>query len=100
MAQLRQITYTKPLPPDAEVVTHKGQPHARVNDGGKWVLVPLTRGGDRIRLKSSKWYGEYTDADGILRCEPLSTDKTAAGQMLAERVRREEMKRAGLTDPF
>jgi hypothetical protein len=101
MARLRRMPYTKPLPPDAKIVTYKGKPHARfLGDDGRMALAPLTRKGDRIRLLSAKWYGEYRDADAILRCVPLSTDKTAAGQMLADLVRKAEMGRAGLSDPF
>src|SRR5262245_45753575 len=99
MARLRRMPYSKPIPRDAEVVAHKGRPHARFADGGRTVLAPLTRKGDRIRLLTKKWYGEYRDADGVLRCVPLSTDKTAAGQMLAELVRKAEFRKANITDP-
>ena len=100
MPRLRRMPYTKPIPEGAEIVTHKGQPHARFNDDGRIVAAPLTKKGDRIRLLSRKWYGEYTDADGKPCCVPLSTDKTAAGQMLAELVRKTELKKANLSDPF
>src|SRR5262249_584937 len=93
MPRLRRMPYTKPLPEGAEIVTHKGNPHARFTDDGKTILAPLTKKGDRIRLASRKWYGEYRDAAGVLQCVPLATDKTAAGQMLAELVRRAELKK-------
>jgi integrase len=94
------MPYTKPIPPGAKLVTHKDKPHARFQDEGKTVLAPLTKKGNRIRLLSKKWYGEYKDADGQPQCEPLSTDKTAAGQMLAERVKKAALKKAGLVNPF
>ena len=101
MARLRRMPYTKPLPPDAKIVTHKGKPHARfLGDDGRLALAPLTRKGDRIRLLSAKWYGEYRDADGVLRCVSLSTNKTAAAQMLADLVRKAELKKANIADPF
>ena len=100
MARLRRMPYTKPIPPDAEIISHKGKPHARFTDDGRTVLAPLTRKGDRIRLLSKKWYGEYRDADGVLQCDPLSTDRTAAGQMLADLVRKAELKKANISDPF
>src|SRR5262245_54615176 len=100
MARLRRPPYTKPIPAGAEIITHKGKPHARFLDDGRLVIAPLTRKGDRIRLLSKKWYGEFRDADGILRCVPLSTDKTAAQQMLAELVRKAELKKANISDPF
>ena len=65
MAYLRRPPYTKPIPPDAEIVTVKGKPHARFRgDGGRTVTAPLIKKGDRIRLRSAKWHGVYRDADG------------------------------------
>jgi hypothetical protein len=85
VASLLRPTYTRPIPPGAEVVTHKGKPHARFKgDDGKTVLAPLTKDGKRYRVKAEKWYGQYTDDAGVLRRVPLSTDKTVAGQMLNE----------------
>jgi hypothetical protein len=80
MARLFRQAYTKPIPSDAQRVTLKGKPHARFTDeDGKTVTAALTKNGNRIRLRSAKWYCEYTDADGITRRVPLATDKTAAG---------------------
>lgn len=100
MARLFRQPYTKPIPPDAQRVTVKGKPHARFAEDGKTVTAPLTKNGDRIRLLSAKWYGEYTDGDGITRRVPLANDKTAAGQMLADLVRKAELGKAGIVDPF
>src|SRR5262249_48707535 len=101
MAHLRKPPYTKPLPPDAEIFTRRGQRFARFKDRkGKTIEAPMSEDGQRIRLLSKKWYGEYRDAHGIVRCVPLSTDRTAAEQMLAERVKRAELGKVGVTDPF
>jgi hypothetical protein len=101
MSRLFRQAYTKPVPAGAAIVTLKGKRCARFTDeSGKAVTAPLTKRGDRIRLRSAKWYGEYTDADGITRRVPLSADKTAAGQMLAELVRRAELGKAGVVDPY
>jgi integrase len=101
MSNLRRIPYTKPLPAGAEVITRKGQRFARFKDRkGKTVEAPLNDDGTRIQLLSKKWYGEYKDADGVEQCVPLSTDKTAAGQMLAELVKKAELGKAGISDPF
>jgi hypothetical protein len=101
MPRLFQPPYTKPIPEGTEIVTHKGKPHARFKDKrGKTVQAPLTEDGQRIRLLSRKWYGEYRDADDNLQTVPLSTDKTAAGQMLAALVHKAEMKKANCSDPF
>src|SRR5262245_3244187 len=50
--------------------------------------------------KAKKWYGQYTDGDGISRRVPLSPNKAAAQQMLNELVRRSEMEKVGIRDPF
>src|SRR5271154_1941715 len=100
MARLFRQAYTKPIPPDAVRCTVKGKPSARFTLDGRTVTAPLTRNGDRFRLLSEKWYGEYVDGDDVTKREPLSTDKTAAQQMLAEFERRAELEKAGIRDPF
>jgi site-specific recombinase XerC len=57
---------------------------------------PIT--GEKTTHKSRKWYGEFRDERGITRREALSTDKSAAQAMLAERLRVVERRRAGLED--
>ncbi len=46
------------------------------------------------------WYGKYTDADNIVRKVKLCEDKAASQQMLNELVRKAELGKAGLVDPF
>src|SRR5262245_61645774 len=99
MARLFRQHYTKPLPEGADIITVKGKPHARFTDDGRTVTAPLTKKGDRIRLLSAKWYGEYRDADGIVQRVPLSEDRSAAEVMLGERVKEAELTRRGLADP-
>ncbi|MEX0701310.1 MAG: tyrosine-type recombinase/integrase [Planctomycetales bacterium] len=55
--------------------------------------------GKRIKRKTTKWYGQYTGPDGIVRRVPLCTDKAAAQTMLNEIIRREDRKARGLIDP-
>ena len=63
--------------------------------------VPKGTPGARKRIERSKnWYGEFRDADGILRRVPLCTDKDASQIMLNERIRKEARKMAGLADPY
>ena len=52
--------------------------------GGKAALVPLNDAGDRLLYTSAKWYGEYADGSGVTRRVPLSANRSAAEQMLAE----------------
>jgi hypothetical protein len=101
VAHLRRPPYTKLLPPDAELFTRKGKRFARFHDRqGRIVEAPLSEDGRRVRLRSRVWHGYYRDADGEKCDEALSTDKVAAQQMLAARVKRAEMGRAGIADPF
>jgi len=50
--------------------------------------------------KSAKWYGRFTDADGLERRVPLCKDKTAALAMLNELTIRAERQQAGVSDRF
>jgi integrase len=101
VAYLRRPPYTKPLPPDADLFTHKGKLFARFKDRkGRTIEAPLNADGRRVRLRSRVWHGYYSDRSGREYDVPLCTNKTAAEQMLAELVRRAEMKRANLADPF
>jgi integrase len=56
--------------------------------------------GKRVTRKAKKWYGQYTDGDGIKQRVALATDKAAAQQMLGALTRRVEQQRAGIADPF
>lgn len=101
MPSLRKIPFTKPIPAGAEIFTREGRRFARWIDGKKRPReAEVTEDGARIRQLSRKWYGSYTDADGVERCVSLATDKTAAGQMLAELVRRAELGKAGIVDHY
>lgn len=58
-----------------------------------------TPGARKIKEKSTKWYGQFVDAEGLRKRVPLCTDKVAARQMLAELERQSERGRVGLIDP-
>ena len=64
----------------------------------KPVLLTDPKTGEKIKTKSSKWWGQYKDASGRLRRHPLSVDKRAAQAMLHEIVRKVELEKAGLVD--
>lgn len=59
-----------------------------------------TPGARKVKDRSSKWYGQFTDAKGNRRRVPLCTDKAAARQMLATLEREIQRGKAGLADPF
>jgi site-specific recombinase XerD len=62
--------------------------------------VTNSKTGKVTRKKLPQWWGKYVDADGITRRVSLSTNKTAAGQMLAELVKQAALGKAGLVNPF
>jgi hypothetical protein len=56
-----------------------------------------TPGAKKVKKKSTKWYGR---TPGSTKPMPLSANKVAAQQLLAELVRKAELGRAGIIDPF
>ena len=104
MASLRRVYFTCKLPTNPEIVsrTHRGKPwqFIRLMENGKGVFFPLTKLGTGFRRPSAKWYGQFADAKGKIRRVPLSENKTAAQQMLNELVRKVEMGKVGIIDPF
>jgi len=56
--------------------------------------------GKTTKKKLPKWWGKYNDADGITQRVPLSTNKTAAQQLLTDLVKQAEFGKSGLVDPF
>jgi len=60
-------------------------------------LLPGIR---KIQERTRNWYGEYKDADGVLRRVPLCSDRDAARAMLNELVTAVARRKAGLLDPF
>jgi len=101
MSSLRKIPYTKPLPAGVEPFARRGVHMVRWTDGrGRRREAELTEDGTRIRLYTREWWGEYTDADGIVQCVRLARDRTAAEQMLAELVRKAERAKVGIRDDY
>jgi integrase len=56
-----------------------------------------TPGSKKVKKKSGKWYGRVP---GSAKAVPLSVNKVAAQQLLAELVKKAELRRAGILDPF
>lgn len=100
MASLIRPSRPYSLPAHAEIVAQNGRPHVRVHENGRKFLYPVTKDGAKFLKPSKKWYGQYTDHTGVVRRVPLSPNKAAAQQMLAELVRKDERKNAGLHDTF
>ena len=54
----------------------------------------------KVTKESEKWYGEYRDADDILKRVPLANNKTAAQAMLADLLKAAESGRSGMGTSF
>jgi len=65
----------------------------------KPVFVNDPKSGQKTKILSAKWWGQYIDASGRLRRKPLATDKTAAMAMLNALVKTVEREKAGLITP-
>lgn len=69
----------------------------RLPDGRR---VPKgTPGAHKVRTRARRWYGQLVDHTGRLTRRPLSTDKSAAALLLAEKVKQVELRKAGAADP-
>ncbi len=97
---LRKRTWTIPIPQDAEHITVKGKPHVSFRDeSGKLRKAPLTKKGDRVRLKSKEWHGYHRDRVGIVHEWKLGTDREAAETLFNEKRKAIERGEVHLTDP-
>ena len=71
MGNVFKKTVTRPLPPNAEIITRQGVRLARWRDAkGKTKTAPVTTakdGAERIRDESSTYVARYRDGDGIGR---------------------------------
>ena len=101
MGTVFKKTFTKPLPPGAEVFERKGQRFARwVDSKGKKRTAPLTVGNDgtdRIAIESGTYTAKYRDGSGVV-CETATgcRDADAARAVLGDLERRSELVKAGV----
>ncbi len=109
MAHVFRQHYTIPVPDGAArtmIKDRKGRDRPAVRfkgPDGKPVVAPLTRDDEnRCLVPSPCWYGWVPDpeAAGGRRREKLCTNRTAAEQMLADLVKKAEMAKAGIRDPY
>lgn len=66
----------------------------------KPIVITDPKTGKKVKAKSKKWWGRYSDENGIERRVPLATDKPAAQAMLTELVKKAERRGAGIIDRF
>jgi integrase len=71
---------------------------ARLADGAR--VNKNTPGAVRRVTRSKKWYGRYTDKDGVPHKVPLAESKEIARKMLDKLRGDNQLASVGLTDPF
>ena len=59
-----------------------------------------TPGATFVMYEPDEWYGRYVDHEDILQRMRLATDKSAAQQMLAAKIKEVERRKSGLVDHF
>lgn len=101
MGSVFKKSYTKPMPPRAEIIVRKGQRLARWRDSqGKVQTAPLTTGKDgseRLSLESRTYFARYRDGDGIVvECSTECRDEGAARSVLTALERGAERVRSGI----
>src|SRR5262249_31841075 len=72
----------------------------RYVDGQGRQVPKGTPGARKKKVRASKWYGQFVDADGKRQRVPLCSDRVAALQMLAELERTAERQKVGVVDRF
>ena len=104
MGTVYRKTATKPLPPDAETFTRKGNRVAKWKDRrGKTRSAPVTTGRDgseRVVIESGTYLAKYRDGEGIVR--EVSTgcrSKDAAMAVLKDLTDRAEKVKASIFTP-
>ena len=99
MARIFRQTYTKPIPPGAEIRTRKGRRFARFKDGsGRVRTAPVSEDGTRVILDTAKWYIDYRDGNDNPRRVAGFTDKRATEQKAADLEKKADRERAGILD--
>lgn len=90
---------TRALPPDADILVHKGKPHVRMKERGRAAFYPLTKDGRNYLRPSKCWYFNYRDRHGARRRKKGFTDLKATEQLASETERKVSRMRAGVIDP-
>ncbi len=96
MPDLFRPTTAVQLPAGAEIVERDGKPHARIREGGRATLFPLSKDGTKYLKPSATWCAEVRGADGTRRRVRFSPNKAAAQAMLTHLLRETEEGRAGI----
>ncbi len=62
--------------------------------------MPLTAGGEKVRMETEEWYIRFKDANGKWQREKGYTDKAATEKLMVEIQQRVDRKASGVADPF
>ena len=113
MATLLKKQFTKPLPPDAKIISRtvkdrSGKTECKqfaqwIDRNGKKQTAEVTTGKDgsqRIKVEAATWTAKYRDGEGFI-CEIATgcRDKQAAQSVLDELLRRAELVKAKVISP-
>jgi integrase len=99
--KLTRRSFTRPIPPNAIIITRKGQSFAKlVGPDGKPVEHPVTANGTRIRIELPFWYADWRDDSGKRHRKRLCENKSAAQIMLGQLAKKLADERAGIVDIF
>lgn len=101
MGTVFKKTFTKPLPPGAEIFVRKGERFARWRDRkGKTRTAPLTGGrdgSDRVVIESPFYVAKYRDGAGsVIEHSTGCRHEDAARRVLADLERKSELVRSGV----
>ncbi len=95
-----KLTYKKPIPENAEILTRKGQKYARFEDArGKRRVWPLNPNDDtQMLVRSQRYYFNICLADGTWKRVKGFTDRAATQQEAAKLEREIARRKAGIVD--
>jgi integrase/recombinase XerC len=88
------------LPTNAEIVAKDNKPHVRLIEGGRPSLYPVSKDGTKYLKPAKNYVADVRDADGALKRVSLSANMDASRLILAEKLKKIEMERAGWKDTF
>ncbi len=99
MGQPFKQKFTVPIPKSAELTVRNGKRVAVVMIKGKRQTFPLTPNGKKYVRPTASYYGQWTDAEGVVHRKKLSRNLGASRTMLHKLEQKAERRRNGLVDP-
>ena len=100
MATLFKPDRTYPLPSEAGIVVKDGLRFARIAEGKRSAMYPLSKDGRHYLKPVEKWAADVRLADGTRKRFRFSASKDAAAVMLSELLKKIENEKAGIVDRY